>query len=186
MLRNWLLVIMAFTLSACGPSMYVKEMESPKHAMIFGHIEAGKGPMYFHWVQLKHTDAAGNEEYYTTRSDEEGMFYAENLPMGKYQIHRIGQDNSPMGPNAAAGSGVIWSLGEAGKETAMRVTKPGVHYFGSFKYIHIEAESFFGRDSFNFKRINKPSEKELLPRLLTYTEETRWTASVKKRSAGLK
>lgn len=186
MLRNWLLVILAFTLSACGPSMYVKEMESPKHAMVFGHIEAGEGPMYFHWVQLKHTDAAGNVEYYTTRSDEDGMFYAENVPMGKYQIHRIGRDNSPMGPNAAAGSGVIWSLGEAGKDTAMRVNKPGVHYFGAFKYIYIEAEGFFGRDSFNFERASKPSEKVLLERLVKYTKDTRWEAATNKRLAALK
>lgn len=186
MLRSCLIAILAFTLTACGPSMYVKEMESPKSAMIFGHIEAGEGPMYFHWVQLKHTDAAGNVEYYTTRSDEDGMFYAENVPMGRYQIHRIGQGNSPMGPNATAGGGVIWSLGEAGKDTAMRVSQPGVHYFGSFKYTYIEAEGFFGRDSFNFDRASKPGEKTLLERLLKYTKDTRWEGRTSKRLAALK
>jgi hypothetical protein len=166
--------------------MYVKEMESPKHAMVFGHIEAGKGPMYFSWVQLRHTDAAGNEEYYTTRSNEDGMFYAENLPLGKYEIHRIGQGNRPMGSNVISGGGVVWSLGEGSKDTAMRVKTAGVHYLGSFKYIYIEGEGLFGRDSFNFKRINSPSEKELLQRLLKYTENTHWSGSINKRLAELR
>ncbi len=187
MLRNWLLVAFALILTACGPSMYVKEMKDPKSAMIFGYIHASKGPMYFHWVQLKHTDAAGNEEYYTTRSNEDGMFYAENLPLGQYQIHRIGQGNTPLGSNAISGGGVVWSLGEGGgKATAMQVRRPGVQYFGSFKFTFIEGEGFFGRDSFNFERVASPPEKELLTRLLPYTEDTAWEAGIKRRSAELR
>ena len=108
MLRNWLLIAFAFVLTACGPSMYVKEMNDSKSAMIFGYISAAEGPMYFHWVQLRHTDAAGHEEYYTTRSNEDGMFYAENLPLGRYEIHRIGQGNAPMGPMSSLAT-AAWS-----------------------------------------------------------------------------
>lgn len=186
MFHYWWLVLLAFGLTACGPAKHVKEMGDTKSAMIVGHIEAGKGPMYFHWVQLKHTDAAGNEEYYTTRSDVDGMFYAENLPMGNYQIHRMGQGNVPMGPNVIGGNGgVVWSLGEAGKMTAMRVTKPGVIYFGSFKYIYIEGKGFLGRDSFDFVRWAQPEEKILLQRLLKFTKGTRWEAATNARLAAI-
>ena len=186
MLRNWFLVLFAFALTACGPSMYVKEMGSPRDAMIYGYIDAGERPMYFNWVQLRYTDAAGNEEYYTTRSNEEGLFYAENLPPGKYEIYRIGEGNRPMGSNVISGGGYVFNLGEASKETAMRVKAPGVHYFGSFKYTYIEHKGFFGRDSFDFQRSNSPSEKELLQHLIKYTEDTQWTGSIKKRLAALK
>lgn len=188
MLRNWLLIALATVLTACGPSMYVKEMSDPKNAMVFGYIQAMNGPMYFHWVQLRHIDAAGNEEYYTTRSNEDGMFYAENLPLGRYEIHRMGRDCMPMGPNVVSngrGGGVVWSLGPASKSTAMQIRRPGVQYLGSFKFTFVEGKGFFSRDSFTFERANTPPEKELLKRLLPYTEDTRWSGSVKKRVAEL-
>ncbi len=185
MLRNWLFIVFAFTLTACGPSMYVKEMTDTKSAMIFGYISASKGPMDFQWVQLRHTDAAGNEDYYTTRADEDGMFYAENLPLGQYQIHRMGNGNTPMGPNVIGGGGVVWSLAEGSKDTTIQVKKPGARYMGSFKYTYVEGKGFFGRDSFTFDRAATPPEKELLQRLIKYTENTHWQASVKKRLAEL-
>lgn len=187
MKRNLFLAILAFTLSACAPSMYVEEMKDQRTAMLFGYISASEGPMDFEWVQLRHTDAAGNEEYYTTRADEDGMFYAENLPLGQYQIHRMGKGVRPMGPNVAGGGGgVLWSLGEGSKATTMQVKKQGVRYFGSFQYTYIEPTSFFGRASFSFERAPKPPEKELLQRLVKYTKDTRWEAGVKSRLAELK
>jgi len=189
MFRYWWLILLAFGLTACGPSKYVDEVEDTKRALLVGHIEAGKGPMWFHWVQLKHTDAAGNEEYYTARTDEDGMFYAENLPLGVYEIHRIGQRNRPMGANGVRGGGnnlgIVWNLGESGKATAMRVKTPGVVYFGSFKYTYIEGKGFFGRDSFTFSRWDRPQEKELLQRLLKYTKKTRWEGMTQARLAAI-
>jgi hypothetical protein len=173
--------------------MNVKEMEDSKSAMVYGYIHAKEGPMYFHWVQLRRTDAKGNEDYYTTRSNENGLFYAENLPLGLYQIHRIGQGNKPTGSNSSGvrdgwssgvrTGGVTWSLGEASKDTTMHVKNAGVNYLGSFKYIYIEGEGFLGRDSFEFKRAAEPSEKELLKRLLRYTKGTRWEERIIKRVA---
>jgi hypothetical protein len=187
MFRYWWLVLLAFGLAACGPSKYVDDMEDPKSALLVGHIETDDGePMWFHWVQLKHTDPAGKEEYYTSRSDEDGMFYVENAPLGAYQIHRMGQGNTPWGPNAVGGNGgVIWTLGESGKVTAMRVKTPGVTYFGSFKYTYIEGKGFFGRDSFTFSRWHQPKEKELLQRLLKYTKKTRWEGATQARLAAI-
>ena len=165
--------------------MYVKEMANPKSAMIFGYISASEGPMDFEWVQLQCTDASGKKEYFTSRADEEGMFYAENLPLGEYQIYRLGRGNSPMGPNVVGGNGVFWHLGEERNATTTRVKKPGMLYLGSFKYTYIEPKSFFGNSSFSFDRVNSPPEKELLLRILKYTKETRWEESVKSRLAEL-
>jgi hypothetical protein len=185
MLRTCLLIIFAFVLTACGTSLYVKEMKDSKSALVFGYITEKNSPLYFHWVQLKRTDAAGNEEYYTTRSDQDGMFYAENLPLGQYQIHRIGWGNTPMGSNAIAGGGELWSFGAAGKATMMQVTKPGVQYFGSFRFTLIKGKGVFRSDSFNFERAGSPPENELLERLLTYTKDTRWADAIRKRRAEL-
>lgn len=180
MLRTCLLIIFAFALTACGPSMYVREMKDSRSALVFGYINENNGSMQFHWVQLKRTDAAGSEEYYTTHSDRDGMFYAENLPPGQYQIHRIGWGNTPMGSNAIAGAGELWSFGAGGKTTAMQV-KPGLQYFGSFRFTFIKGKGVFKSDSFNFERAGSPSESELLKRLLTYTEGTHWMEAIKRR-----
>lgn len=188
-LRNWLFVAFAFVLTACGPSMYVRDMEDSKSAMVFGYIHASEGPMYFQWVQLRRIDAAGNEEYYTSRSNEEGLFYAENLPPGRYEIHRMGRDCMPLGANAVSNGGgrggVVWSLGAGSKSTAMVVRRPGLNYLGSFKFTFVEGKGFFSSDSFTFDRAGTPLEKEVLKRLLPYTQDTRWEGNIKKRIAEL-
>lgn len=187
-LRNLLFVALAFVLTACGPSMYVKDMNDSKSSLVFGYIHASKGPMYFHWVQLRRIDAAGNEEYYTTRSNEDGLFYLENVPLGRYEIHRMGRDCMPMGPNVVsngAGGGVVWSLGQGSKATAMQIKRPGVNYLGSFQFTFVEGKGLFSRDTFTFTRANTPSEKELLQTLLPFAKETGWERNIKKRMAEL-
>lgn len=188
-LRSLLFVVLAFVLAACGPSMYVRDVEDSKSTLVFGYIHASKGPMYFHWVQLRRIDANGNEEYYTTRSNEDGLFYVENVPPGRYEIHRMGRDCMPMGSNAVSNGGgkggVVWSLGEGSKGTTMMIKRPGVNYLGSFKFTFIAGQGFFAQDSFTFARANTPAEKELLQRLLPYTKDTGWEKNIKKRMAEL-
>lgn len=115
-----------------------------------------------------------------------GRFYVENAPLGAYQIDRMGQGNTPWGPNAVgANGGVIWTLGESVEATAMHVKTPGDTYFGSFKYTCIEGKGFFGRDSFTFSRWHQPQKKELLQRLLKYTKKARWEAATQARLAAI-
>ncbi len=184
MKRNWLFAVLALTLTACG-APHVREMSDPATTLVFGYISQSDKPMDYGWVQLKHTDSRGNVTYYTT-SAYDGMFYAENLPLGKYSIHRFGQGTMrPMGnsPTLAGGSGSMWILGdEGGAGTATVVKKPGVHYMGSFKYTYVEPKTFFGRGSFAFDRADAPPEKELLQHLLAYTKNTKWEGRVQARA----
>ena len=83
-------------------------------------------------------------------------------------------------------------------ETAIRITKPGVYYLGSYKYVQVKKKSMFKRGKFSIERVSEPAEAELLRRILADTmkiqkaknykgpkkikiEDTRWAEVIRAR-----
>ena len=186
MLRLMLLVVPILTLTACGPSKSVKEMEDPNSSLIFGYIGRDDGPVKFDWVQLRHSKPGAKDIFIESRADRNGLFYAENLSPGHYQIHRYGWGVRPLGENVAhGGGGAIFTFPKTENLSAMHIKGPGLKYMGTFMYTRVKT-GFFEGGKFTIDRTTTPSEKELLQKLLRYTKNTKWEASVKERLANMK
>lgn len=75
-----------------------------------------------------------------------------------------------------------------GNDTALRVTKPGIYFIGAFKYRKVKS-GFFEQGRFSIEKIAKPTEAELLKRLLDENREIResaWGNKIRARLAQLK
>lgn len=62
--------------------------------------------------------------------------------------------------------------------------RPGIHFLGSYKYKEVET-GFFERGKFDFVPLKSPTERELLERLLKFTDSKTWELRIKKRIAEL-
>ena len=58
--------------------------------------------------------------------------------------------------------------------------KPGIHFLGSYKYKEVKT-GFFEQGKFDIVALNSPTERELLERLLKFTDDKTWEARIKKR-----
>lgn len=185
MLRLLLLVVSMFALTACGPSKIVKEMENQDSVLVFGYAYDADGPLDFDWIQLRQK-IANKDTYVRIRTDNKGLFYGENLPLGDYQINRYGWGGEPVGETGVFGvQSNSLMFQKEGNPTTVQAKSPGVKFMGSFRYTFAKT-GFFSKAKRSFDRAASPSEKEVLEKLLKYTKDTRWEAQVKKRLAELK
>ncbi len=185
MLRLLLLVVSMFALTACFPAKTVKEMENQDSVLVFGYAYDADGPLDFDWIQL-HQKTANQVTYVSIRTDNKGLFYGENLPLGDYQINRYGWGGRPVGETGVFGvqSNSLFFPKEK-NPTTVQAKSPGVKFMGSFRYTFTKT-GFFSKADRSFERVTSPSEKEVLEKLLKHTKDTRWEAQVKKRLAELK
>jgi hypothetical protein len=65
------------------------------------------------------------------------------------------------------------------------ISGTGLYYVGSYKFKKMKA-GFFEQGKFDLERVNKPSEKELLTKLLEKAEHPTWKAAIQKRIGELK
>ena len=185
MLRYCIIIVSLFSLTACGPSRYVKEMEKQDSVLVFGYAFDADGPLAFNWIQLR--QMTGNSgTYVRIRTDEKGLFYGENLPVGQYQIHRFGWGGVPVGETGIFGvQSNSLSFKKEGNPTTVQAGSPGVKFMGSFRYTYTNT-GLFSQGKRTFEKTTSPSEKEVLEQLLKHTKGTRWEAEAKKRLAALK
>jgi hypothetical protein len=69
----------------------------------------------------------------------------------------------------------------------MRITKPGIYFVGAFKYQKVKT-GFFEQGQFAIMKINRPTEGELLKRILENDDikKSSWDAKIRARLAQLK
>jgi hypothetical protein len=167
-------------LAGCGSSGPKRDINDPANSLVFGYIDMDEAPTGVASATILQV-APPSETPYWGLAVNKGLFYNTYLPPGSYQMSKF------------SGSGFIagqhdYSFSRQGNQTALRITKPGIYFLGSFKYKKMKT-GFFEPGAFSIEKVNKPTEAELLKRILDEDEEVRnsaWGNKIRARFAQLK
>jgi hypothetical protein len=153
-----------------------RDIDDPTNSLLFGYIDMSEAPTDIQstWV-FRVTPPT--ERPYWPLSVRKGLFHSSYLPPGTYQVSKFG------------GSGFFRGNYEYGfprqgrNATAVRATKPGIYYMGSYKYKKVKT-GIFEQGRFDIQRVNTPTERELLQRLLKEDDDIRdsgWADKIRAR-----
>lgn len=175
------LALFALLLVAGCSSEPTRDINDPTNSLVFGYIDMSNAPtpVSHAWIEQLAPPTTGSP--YWTMEVKDGMFYAGDLPAGKYQM------NSVWGSAFLKGD-YSYGFGRQSKQTQVRITKPGIYYLGSFKYRPVKTGMFEGA-KFAIDRIKDPSEAELLKKLLendSTLKNSAWAEKIRARLAHLK
>lgn len=131
-------------------------------SVVFGHFDLENAPSWggIDWVSVK--QYRPKQEYYSC-GVEEGLFWHIGVKKGaSIQVDQFGR-----GTRWYSNATYTYNFGGQGRnETSKKIKQPGVYYMGSYKYKAIESDSFFKPDQFDMVKSRKPTEKQLLTKLL--------------------
>ena len=174
------LLTLSFLLAGCGSSGPVRDINDPTNSLVFGYVDMDEAATSVDaaWMQQI---APPSETPYWSMGVKNGLFYQSRLPPGSYQMSNFYGSGFFAGENR-------YNFPRQGNETSMRISKPDIYFIGSFKYRKIKT-SIFEQDKFAIEKINKPSEAELLKRILDENNDIResaWGEKIRARLAQLK
>lgn len=168
------IIILSFSLLFVGCA--TKDLVAPHKddvSLVFGYIDMQDAPS-------KKIDHARIKSVQPNLPGEKMVYSVDNvlftpfLRPGKYKFTRL--TSYHLGGN----SGTDYDLGYQGRsEMDPVIKKPGVYYFGSYKYVS-------GDDGFTFERIEKPDEKSLLLKIKPYAKHDYWIKMINTRLDELK
>jgi hypothetical protein len=110
-----------------------------------------------------------------------GLFYNSYLPPGSYQLSKFGGSGFFAGQHE-------YAFPKQGNKTSLRITKPGIYFIGAYKYKKVKT-GMFSQAKFAIEKINKPTEAELLKRILDESgdiKDSAWGNKIRARLAQLK
>lgn len=166
-------------LAGCGSSGPVRDINDPTNSLVFGYVDMDEAPTSVDaaWMQQV---APPTETPYWSMSVKKGLFYHTRLPTGSYQLSSFYGSGFFAGENR-------YNFPRQGNETALRITKPGIYFLGSYKYRKVKT-GIFEQDKFAIEKIGKPSEADLLKRILEDDEvkDSAWGNKIRARLAQLK
>lgn len=176
-----LLVFVAIIASACS-ARQVKD--SPADSVLaYGYLDMAEAPSDLRSVMLRQVSLTEDRREIELRVDR-GLFYAEFLKPGSYQLRKF------WGCTGCWGFfGAPWMRGHTyplpHDVDGFRIARPGLYFIGAWRYRHID-HGWLRDDAFELDSIAQPSEREILQRLLPNTRGTRWETEVSRRIAELK
>ena len=129
-------------------------------SVIFGYIDMDDAPTSMDWISIKNYKKA--RSYYNIRT-EDGLFFHVAAAPGTYRIVNFG------GSGFMSGSVRYPFPAYGNEESTVSVKSPGTYYLGSHKYIEVDT-GFFGPEKFKVQRIEEPTEKALLKKILAEIE----------------
>lgn len=182
--------LMALSLGGCvihfSKSKSIDDQEEPDSIMVVGYVDDSEAPFTMKWGEIKQVRPAIDEPYLELRSNNEGLFYLENLPVGSYQLEELG------GPDKGFLSQDTWVWrfgdlrGDKGFERMeLKAGKPGIYFLGSYKIDLVKKGGLFSADKYETIALDKPAEKKVLQKLLPITKGTRWEKVVRSRISQL-
>ena len=171
-----LLIIIGFATSAdcqARDGIRVRPMKSDKYGAIAGHMIAPGGISTLAIFRYGKPHAKPYTKSAFAHMDAHGNFIVENLGPGDYFIayFRNGPGNSNFNR--------IGTNRESIKETLVTVKADKISYIGSFEVNNVK-RGFF-RGSFDFYRVDTPTEKEVLKSLLTEITMKGWDRLIRER-----
>ena len=164
MLKRWLLpVMLAFALGGCATTESVDPKDETL-SVVFGYFDMKDAPSGLDWVALRQYGGKDEKDTYTL-SAKDGLFFHVGVEPGSYQVDKFGSNGGFFS------NPVRYNYGGKGRNaTAIRITKPGVYFLGSHRYVNHPGKGFFSADKFEMQRASAPGERELLQRLLKRLE----------------
>lgn len=175
---RWIPVVAVVALlAACGGGL-PREMEEPKSAdvsLLYGHVDMTDGPCWMSWFTMKQVLPEVEKPFWNFRIHE-GAFYAEYIPLGSFQF-------SEFGGQASWPGNTIYTFKFPQQLQGLRIEKPGLYYLGSYR---MKDESSFFKAKYDIDVSEKPSEREVLEKILPYAAKTSWEERVRKRLEELK
>lgn len=167
-------------LAGCASSGPERSMDDPTNSLVFGYIDMAAAPTGVKSAWITQV-APPSETPYWGLGVTNGLFYNSYLPPGSYQLSKF------------SGSGFFagqyeYNFPRQGNQTALRIAKPGIYFLGSYKYKKAKS-GIFEQDKFSIQKINKPTEAELLKRILEEDSAVRgsaWGQKIRARLAQLK
>lgn len=155
---NFILLILILNITGCvllpKPKFDPNDLNS---SVVFGYIDTKNMPSEFGGAKIQ---GLGGEDDYVTASTYKGAFWHIAVRPGYRQVRSFsGFSSRNIFGHGDAGN--IYSFGEKdSKSMAIKIKKPGIHFFGSYKFI------MHKDDKFNVRRINRPLEKTVLKLVL--------------------
>lgn len=158
-------------------------------SLVYGHVDMSEAPGKADMDTIKLMRAAtqqkpvmlkGKVDYHDgiSSSRRPGNFWVYNLMPGSYQIAEI----VGMPTGFSMGGPTVYHLSFAQSQknaSAMRIDEPGLYYMGSFKVVASE------KGKFEMARVDNPSEKEVLEKILKRNRMSYWEPIIKQRLAEL-
>lgn len=180
--RIWLVLglISLGLLAGCGSSGPQRDINDPTNSLVLGYIDMDDAPTGVESAWIRQVSPPSENPYWGLGISK-GLFYNSYLPPGSYQLASFSGSGFFAGEHK-------YSFPRQGNETALRITKPGIYFLGSFKYKSVKS-GFFEQGKFSIEKINKPTEVELLKRILDENDEIKnsaWGKKIRARLAQLK
>src|SRR5688500_7643076 len=164
---KWLLsVLLALAVLGCasGPGKIDPKAESL--SVVYGYFDMADAPSSLDWVFIKQYGNNKDEGYRV--GAKEGLWLHVGIEPGSYQVATFGGVG---GIPLLTRRDFRYDFGSKGRNsTALRITKPGVYFFGSHRYINHAGKGFFSPDKFEMRPAPKPGEKEVLKMVIHQLE----------------
>jgi hypothetical protein len=176
-----LLVAAAGLAAGCGGGGHGRDINDPANSLVFGYVDMGDAPTKVTGAHIMQVAPPTEKPYWGT-DVREGLFYTYYLPMGSYKLASL------HGSSFLRGEHRYTFPRQGGGDTAVRVDKPGIYFLGSYKYKNVKT-GVFEQGKFDIERVSKPTEAELLQRLLDTDPQIKgsvWADKIRSRIARLK
>ncbi len=172
---NLLLVTALFYGCNARLSKMAEEQGSSDTALLFGYIDMHDAPSNLESVNLRQTQPGSSDPDIPMRADGEGLFYRENIPKGSYELTTFGGRGWTLGCLSFNKERYYYTFPEEGfKYNKFHLTKTGLVFLGSYKMNKVKRK-------YQFVNADSPGEKELLTKLLVYTQGTKWENVIRNR-----
>ena len=182
MKRFWIVpaLIALGLIAACGGGGHGRSVDDPSNSLVFGYIDMGDAPTKVSGASIMQV-APPTDKPYWGMDVRNGLLYSYYLPPGSYQLASISGSSFWRGDYR-------YSFPRQGNEQAVRISKPGIYFLGSYKYKGVKT-GFFEGGKFDIERVKTPTEAELLRRILEEDKEIKgsaWEAKIRQRLSQLK
>lgn len=179
--RIWLVLVLTLGLLAgCASDGPKRDINDPTNSLVFGYIDMDDAPTKVSYAWMVQVAPPSDAPYWGLGVSK-GLFYNSYLPPGSYQLSKLGGSGFFAGQHE-------YSFPRQGNKTGLRISKPGIYFLGSYKYKKVKT-GFFSQAKFAIEKINKPTEAELLKRILDEDDDIRdsaWGKKIRARLAQLK
>lgn len=183
-------LFLIFALASCtfylSKSASMDDQEEKDSILIYGYLNDKEAPFTMKWGEVKQVRPVSDEPYKELRSDNNGMFYLENLPTGLYKI------NTLSGPEKGLSQSYWnWEMPSPSDDKSfarleMKAKKPGLYFVGSYKIKKVKDGGLFSVDKYETVATKEVSEKQALQKLIKYASGTKWKKIIERRIKKLK
>ena len=175
-ISTFLGTILALSIAACS-SNPVPTPPGPNDSIAFGYIEMEEAPTNLQWLTIRQVRPPTEKPFWSAGVND-GIFFNWYLDPGSYAVTQFGGNSGR----------TRYTFNVPRNLTKMRlvIKKPGIYFLGSYKYVRVRTKGLFTPDNFDLKKMDSPSEKELVQKLLKVVEGTAVEAKLQARLRGLK